>query len=171
MQRAYQESDAWRAAGGPPAEPKPASPGEKISIFRPNVYDGAALALYALRQEIGRPAFERLERSWVSLHRDGTATTADSRDLWVMFEEDLRPGYAWSFPLADDVVNVGLGILRQPGEPTRDLGRRFREVLEQGGVNVQFRVRKGDQIDAACGQLRRSTPALVQLAANLIPSA
>lgn len=32
---------------------------------------------------------------------------------------------------------------------------RFRQVLEAGGVNVQFRQRKGDEISAACGQLRR----------------
>ncbi len=55
-------SDTWRAAGGPPAAPKGAEPGEKLSIFRPNVYDGSALVLYALREEIGRPAFEQLER-------------------------------------------------------------------------------------------------------------
>ena len=34
--------------------------------------------------------------------------------------------------------------------------KRFREELERGGINVQFRHRKGDEIDAACGQLRRS---------------
>jgi 23S rRNA (adenine2503-C2)-methyltransferase len=33
---------------------------------------------------------------------------------------------------------------------------RFREVLEAGGVNVKFRQRKGSDIDAACGQLRRN---------------
>lgn len=33
---------------------------------------------------------------------------------------------------------------------------QFREALEQGGVNVQFRLRKGSDIDAACGQLRRN---------------
>jgi len=33
--------------------------------------------------------------------------------------------------------------------------RRFREILERGGINVQFRERKGDEINAACGQLRR----------------
>jgi 23S rRNA (adenine2503-C2)-methyltransferase len=32
---------------------------------------------------------------------------------------------------------------------------RFREILEQAGVNVQFRERKGSDISAACGQLRR----------------
>ncbi|MFD8301947.1 M1 family metallopeptidase [Streptomyces sp. NPDC059690] len=81
MKAAYGASDRWRAAGGPPGAPKAPAPGQKISIFRPNVYDGAALALYALRQEIGRPAFERLERDWVRLHRDGTAGTADFEHL------------------------------------------------------------------------------------------
>ncbi|MFD9514136.1 M1 family metallopeptidase [Streptomyces mirabilis] len=81
MKAAYRASDSWRAAGGPPAAPKEPAPGQKISIFRPSVYDGAALALYALRQEIGHPTFERLERTWVALHRDGTATTADFERL------------------------------------------------------------------------------------------
>ncbi|MEH0473272.1 M1 family metallopeptidase [Streptomyces sp. B21-097] len=81
MKAAYGASDRWRAAGGPPALPKAPHPGQKISIFRPNVYDGAALVLYALRQEIGSPAFERLERAWVHNHRDSTATTADFERL------------------------------------------------------------------------------------------
>jgi 23S rRNA (adenine2503-C2)-methyltransferase len=40
--------------------------------------------------------------------------------------------------------------------PTAGAQRRFREILETGGINVQFRERKGDAIDAACGQLRRA---------------
>ncbi len=32
---------------------------------------------------------------------------------------------------------------------------RFKEVLERAGVRVKVRQRKGDEIDAACGQLRR----------------
>lgn len=39
--------------------------------------------------------------------------------------------------------------------PTAGAQRRFLEILAQAGINVQVRVRKGDQIDAACGQLRR----------------
>ncbi|WP_370415224.1 M1 family metallopeptidase [Streptomyces fradiae] len=77
MKAAYAASDRWRADGGPPAAPKPPAPGEKISLFRPVVYDGAALALYALREEIGTEAFGLLERRWVAQHKDGTATTAD----------------------------------------------------------------------------------------------
>jgi aminopeptidase N len=81
MKAAYAVSDRWRAAGGPPAAPKPPAPGQKIGIFRANVYDGAALVLYALRQEIGTRAFDRLERAWVRDHRDATATTADFQRL------------------------------------------------------------------------------------------
>ncbi|MFF4188653.1 M1 family metallopeptidase [Streptomyces sp. NPDC001691] len=77
MRAAYALSDGWRAAGGPPAAPRAAAPGQKIGIFRPVVYDGSALVLYALREEIGTRAFERLERHWVRDHRDGTASTAD----------------------------------------------------------------------------------------------
>jgi aminopeptidase N len=77
MREAYRASDGWRAAGGPPAALKGPQSGQKISIFRPVVYDGSSLVLYALRQEIGAPAFERLERDWVRTHRDGTASTAD----------------------------------------------------------------------------------------------
>ncbi len=35
---------------------------------------------------------------------------------------------------------------------------RFREILERGGLTVQFRHRKGDEIAAACGQLRAESP-------------
>ncbi|MET9436698.1 M1 family metallopeptidase [Streptomyces sp. NPDC006551] len=94
MKAAYAASDGWRAAGGPPAAPEPPSPGQKISLFRPVVYDGSALVLYALRQEIGEDAFQSLQRRWVSEHRDATATTADftalasqvaGRDLTAFF--------------------------------------------------------------------------------------
>lgn len=43
-----------------------------------------------------------------------------------------------------------------PSKPAMD---NFRQILEAGGVNVQFRHRKGSEIDAACGQLRRNRQA------------
>ncbi len=39
--------------------------------------------------------------------------------------------------------------------PTAHAMEAFRQILEGGGINVQFRQRKGSEIDAACGQLRR----------------
>ncbi|WP_436298128.1 23S rRNA (adenine(2503)-C(2))-methyltransferase RlmN [Stieleria mannarensis] len=40
--------------------------------------------------------------------------------------------------------------------PSKRSIAEFRQILESGGVNVMFRQRKGDEIDAACGQLRRN---------------
>ncbi|GAA2711782.1 MULTISPECIES: M1 family metallopeptidase [Streptomyces] len=77
MRVAYQLSDQMRADGGPPAAIKAPAPGHKTGIFRPVVYDGGALVLYALRQRIGATAFDRLERTWVRRYHDGVATTAD----------------------------------------------------------------------------------------------
>jgi len=48
-------------------------------------------------------------------------TGVDDRRLWVLFEEDLLPGYAWVFPVGGDDgagnhrggrANVGFGVLR-----------------------------------------------------------
>ena len=39
--------------------------------------------------------------------------------------------------------------------PSSSRVRRFQQVLEEQGLNVQVRQRKGDRINAACGQLRR----------------
>lgn len=95
MREAYTKSDGWRAAGGPPARPDIPAPGQKLSLFRPVVYDGSALVLYALRQEIGESAFDRLERTWVKKHRDSNAATVDfvrlasqtaGRDLTTFFD-------------------------------------------------------------------------------------
>lgn len=40
--------------------------------------------------------------------------------------------------------------------PSQESIARFRHILETAGVNVMFRQRKGDEINAACGQLRRN---------------
>ena len=66
MREAYRRSDTWRAAGGPPAAPTPCPPPATRSASSGRcVYDGSALVLYALREEIGAAAFDRLERTWV----------------------------------------------------------------------------------------------------------
>jgi 23S rRNA (adenine2503-C2)-methyltransferase len=46
--------------------------------------------------------------------------------------------------------------------PSPAVQRTFRQILEERGVNVHFRHRKGDAIDAACGQLRRRSQTLGQ---------
>lgn len=41
--------------------------------------------------------------------------------------------------------------------PLAETVAQFVEILERGGLTVKIRYRKGDHIDAACGQLRRSS--------------
>ncbi|MFO0034940.1 MAG: 23S rRNA (adenine(2503)-C(2))-methyltransferase RlmN [Planctomycetota bacterium] len=41
--------------------------------------------------------------------------------------------------------------------PSNKAIAEFREILERHGITVKFRQRKGDKINAACGQLRRQT--------------
>ncbi len=47
--------------------------------------------------------------------------------MW--FEPDLLPGYAWSFPVAGGVANVGFGILRGSSYKVADMGSVWRELL------------------------------------------
>ncbi len=46
--------------------------------------------------------------------------------------------------------------------PSGNAVNRFRDILLDAGINVKFRQRKGDAINAACGQLRRSTPLAIE---------
>ena len=49
--------------------------------------------------------------------------------LWIWFEPDLLPGYAWSFPLPGGRANVGFGILRDAGIPVRQMKDMWPELL------------------------------------------
>ncbi len=44
----------------------------------------------------------------------GGVSDLDGR-IWVLFEPDLLPGYAWVFPLPGGRANVGFGVLRAGG--------------------------------------------------------
>jgi geranylgeranyl reductase family protein len=56
-------------------------------------------------------------------------TGSASSQLWVWFEAELLPGYAWSFPLPDGRANVGFGIRREPGRPTSAMKEQWERVL------------------------------------------
>lgn len=56
---------------------------------------------------------------------------AAAEQLWVWFEPDLLPGYAWSFPLPDGRANVGYGILRTPGTATKAMKDQWLDVLRR----------------------------------------
>ena len=68
-----------------------------------------------------------------------------ARDLFVWFEPDLLPGYAWSFPLPDGVANVGFGIVRG-GKVGRvqDMAGIWRDLLSRPHIRAVL----GDEVHA-----------------------
>jgi flavin-dependent dehydrogenase len=55
-----------------------------------------------------------------------------ARDLFVWFEPDLLPGYAWSFPLPEGRANVGFGIVRgQRVGRVQDMAGIWRDLLDR----------------------------------------
>ena len=53
----------------------------------------------------------------------------DDDRLWVIFERDLLPGYAWVFPLPGGRANVGYGVLRSDGRTGRELKQLWPDLL------------------------------------------
>ena len=57
-----------------------------------------------------------------------------SERLYVWFEPDLLPGYAWSFPLGDGRVNLGYGILRGGDVSAHDTRAIWNDLLERDHI-------------------------------------
>jgi geranylgeranyl reductase family protein len=55
----------------------------------------------------------------------------DEERLWVLFEPDLLPGYAWVFPLPGGRANVGFGVLRGDGRKGKALKALWPDLLER----------------------------------------
>ncbi|NGO11477.1 M1 family metallopeptidase [Streptomyces sp. HC44] len=79
LREAHQEASSKLRKEGPVAAPRREGfePHPEMAPYGWGIYEGGALALYALRHEVGAATFQRIERAWVSKHRDGTASTAD----------------------------------------------------------------------------------------------
>ena len=135
MRAAYARGDQLRARFGPVAAPLNGA-GNILGLFSPNVYEGGALALYALRQVVGDPAFREIERRWPQRYGGQAASTADfialasqvaHRDLTGLLTDWLygttippMPGHPdWTVdpqaPVAADVAAAGHAV---------DMGRK-----------------------------------------------
>jgi geranylgeranyl reductase family protein len=68
---------------------------------------------------------------WHAFRQYFSSVGPKAKDLWVWFEADLLPGYAWSFPLPDGRANVGFGILRSSGIPVRSMKELWPALLER----------------------------------------
>jgi len=65
-----------------------------------------------------------------------TVAPAASQDLFVWFEADLLPGYAWSFPLPGGGANVGFGIHRGGKVAVPAMKRLWPELLERPAIRA-----------------------------------
>ena len=110
----------WRPGYGPPANPDPGS------LFSGGVYERGAMALHALRGEIGDEAFFKMLREYVSRHAGGNVTTEDlvavaeeiaGRDLDGLFDSWL---FGETTPPPPG-MNSGLGSQTAPS-PGRAIG-------------------------------------------------
>jgi aminopeptidase N len=68
---ARRQAGALRRRFGPVDRPTEAT------LFSPNVYDGGAVVLHALRKQVGDPTFFRILQTWVQRHAGGAASTDD----------------------------------------------------------------------------------------------
>jgi menaquinone-9 beta-reductase len=56
--------------------------------------------------------------------------------LYVWFEKDLLPGYAWSFPLPGGRVNIGFGVLRSDGRKTGEMADLWADLLRRPHIRA-----------------------------------
>jgi geranylgeranyl reductase family protein len=86
-----------------------------------------------LREQAGRRVAPELG-TWHAFRQYFSGV--DDRRLWVIFDGDLLPGYAWVFPVAGGGANVGFGLLRGGPAPTdgKSLARMWEGLADRPGV-------------------------------------
>ncbi|HEX3540887.1 MAG TPA: geranylgeranyl reductase family protein, partial [Acidimicrobiales bacterium] len=83
-----------------------------------------------LRKKLGAGDEAGYLGEWHAMRQYFTGVDPAAADrLWVWFDADLLPGYAWSFPLPGGRANFGFGIQRQPGKPTHEMKGVWADLL------------------------------------------
>jgi len=95
-----------------------------------------------LRKHLGDPHPEGYRGEWHAFRQYVTGVTGRAAtDLYVWFEPDLLPGYAWSFPLVDadgsrGIVNVGFGVHRGGKVPIPAMKDLWPQLLERPHIQA-----------------------------------
>ena len=66
----------------------------------------------------------------------GNVHGSANEKLHIWFEKDLLPGYAWSFPLPDNRVNFGFGVLRTSDRSTKYMNDLWRDLLTRPHITA-----------------------------------
>jgi menaquinone-9 beta-reductase len=98
---------------------------------------------------------------WHAMRQYFTNVTGPAAErLYVWFEPDLLPGYAWSFPLPGNRANVGFGVLR--GDER--LGKAMKEIWREFPDRAHIRHALGPDAVAESRHLAWPIPAHVDTA-------
>jgi aminopeptidase N len=112
-------AQATRDAGGPPARPR-----TPADAYDATIYDQGALALEALRREVGDVTFRAIEAAWLDRYADASASTDQfvelasevaGRDLGPFLDAWLRGDEVPSLPGDPDATPSPPAILRPEG--------------------------------------------------------
>ena len=83
---------------------------------------------------VGQPGYLG---EWHGFRQYASNVTGPAKDrLYVWFEPDLLPGYAWSFPLPDGRTNVGFGLLRSGKRKVHDMKSIWPELLQRPHIRA-----------------------------------
>lgn len=125
--------DGHGIAGARPARDHVDLDAEGLDTVRARYAIGADGMWSPLRRHLGaaQPGYRG---EWHAFRQYVDATGPAARQLWVWFEPDLLPGYAWSFPLPDGRANVGFGVARGARLPGADLAATWDDLLQRPHV-------------------------------------
>ncbi len=74
---------------------------------------------------------------WHGFRQYANHVTGPAKDrLSVWFDNDLLPGYAWSFPLPDGRVNIGFGLLRGGAHRVQDMKSLWPALLQRPHIRA-----------------------------------
>ncbi len=87
-----------------------------------------------VRKAAGAPV-DGYRGEWHAFRQYSSNVTGPAAErLIVWFEPDLLPGYAWSFPLPGNRVNLGFGVLRGGQRTIAEMGDLWRDLLARPHV-------------------------------------
>ena len=120
---------------------------------------GADGAWSPLRKALGAGHESGYLGEWHAFRQYFTGVTEQAAtQLWVWFEPDLLPGYAWSFPLGHGRANVGFGVLRRPGVTAQGMKRQWADLLTRPHVRAAL----GDGAEAEAPHKAWPIPARIE---------
>ena len=74
---------------------------------------------------------------WHAFRQYATGVTGPAAHrLYVWFEPDFLPGYAWSFPLPDGRVNLGFGVLRDGERTGKSMNAEWAGLLDRPHIRA-----------------------------------